>query len=129
MKEKIACVLWALFSLKLCKLFRLVQYKRLQVVKPCSNSDLYFILKTSSGRALLETIVSYKSPPSLSQENMKTLSPAPLDTSTTALMCIFSLILNYCYPNQKNSIMKVQWKVQVKRAFKIFFFLTKKAIK
>ena len=52
------------------------------LVKPCLNSDLYFISKTS-GTALVETIVSYKPLPSLSRENRRTFPPAPLDTSTT----------------------------------------------
>ena len=42
------------------------------LVKPCLNSELYFISKTSC-TALLETTVSYKPLPSLSQENRKTL--------------------------------------------------------
>ena len=46
------------------------------LVRPCLNSDLYFISKTS-GTALLETIVSYKSFPSL-----KTLPSALLGTPT-----------------------------------------------
>ena len=52
------------------------------LVKPCLNSDLYSISKTS-GAALLEALVSHKRLPSLSQENRKTLPPALLDTSTT----------------------------------------------
>ena len=49
-----------------------------ELVKPCLSSDLYFVSKIS-GTALLETIVSYKSLPSLSQENRKTLPPALLE--------------------------------------------------
>ena len=94
-KNCISLPLWALFSLKPCKTFKIAQCKQPRLVKPCLNSDLYFIFKTSS-IALLETIVSYSHPPSLSKENTKNvaLPPAPLDLSATALMCIFFSILN-----------------------------------
>ena len=84
-----ACLVGS-FSLKPCKAFRTAQCKQARLVKPCLNSDLYFIFKTF-GTALLVTIVFYKPPPSLFQENRKTFPPAPLDASTTAAMCIFSL--------------------------------------
>ena len=81
------------FFIKSCKAFRIAQSKWPQLVKPCFDSDLYFTFKTS-GRALLEAIVSYKVPPILSQENKEILPPAPLGTSITVLMCIFSSILS-----------------------------------
>ena len=37
---------------------------------------------------------------------MPEYAPAPLDTSATVLVCIFSLMLNFGKANQKNSIMK-----------------------
>ena len=40
----------------------------------------------TSGITLLETIVSYKPPTSLSEEKWKTVHPVPVDTSTTALV-------------------------------------------
>ena len=52
------------------------------LVKPCLNSDLYFISKTC-GATLLETTVSYKPLARISQENRKTLLAALLDTSAT----------------------------------------------
>ena len=52
------------------------------LVKPCLNSDLHFISKTS-GTAIVETIVSYKPLPCLLQENRKTYPSALRDTSTT----------------------------------------------
>ena len=76
------------FSCEFCEIFKNTSFtKHLRaaasgLVKPCLNSDLYFISKTS-GTALLKTIVSYNPLPSLSQENRKTLPPALLDTSTT----------------------------------------------
>ena len=92
-KNCISLDLWALFSLKACKAFRIAQCKEPQLIKPCLNSDLYFIFKTS-GTALLETIVSYKPLP-LSQENRKTLPQAALYILiTTALTYMFSSIWN-----------------------------------
>ena len=52
------------------------------LVKPCLNSDLYFISKTSR-TALLVRIVSYKPLPNHSQENRKTLPSSLQDSSTT----------------------------------------------
>ena len=74
--------LWVLFSWKLCRNFRTARCKQPRLAKPCLNSDLHFIPKIF-GTALLETIVSYKPLPSLSQVNRKTHLPALLDTSTT----------------------------------------------
>ena len=81
-KNCISLYFWALFSWKLCKAFRTAQCKETRLVKPCLNSDLFFISKTS-GTALLETIVFYKLLSSLSQENRKTFPVGLLDTSTT----------------------------------------------
>ena len=81
-KNCVSFDLRALFSQKPCKTFRTAQFKQSRLVKPCSNSDLYFISKTS-GTALLETNVSYKLLRSLSQEIRKTIIPALLDISTT----------------------------------------------
>ena len=81
-KNWISLDLWALFSWKLCKAFRIARCKQCQLVKSCLNSDLYLIYKTS-GTALLDIITSYKPSLSLSQENGKNLLPALLDTSTT----------------------------------------------
>ena len=81
-RKNISLDLWSLFSWKPCKAFRIAHCKQPRLLKPCLNSDLYFISKTSS-RVLLEKIFCYKPFPSLSQENRKTLLPASLDTSTT----------------------------------------------
>ena len=87
--------LWTLFYWKLCKAFRIAQCKQQRLVKPCLNSDLYFIFKIS-GIALLEIIVSEKPLPSLSQEKKKSLSASTSRhfQNLIALMCIFSSILN-----------------------------------
>ena len=105
-KNCISLDLWALFSWKPCKAFRIAQCKQPRLVKPCLNSDLYFISKTS-GTALLETITSYKPLPILSQENKKNPSHSTSRhiRNITALMCIFSSILNCSKANQKNLIM------------------------
>ena len=72
------------FSCEFCKIFKNIfitehiQATASGLVKPSLNSDLYLIFKTS-GTALLETIVSHKLLPSLSQENK---NPSP-STSTT----------------------------------------------
>ena len=55
--------LWALFSIKPCKAFRIAQFKQTLL-----NADLNFRFK-SSDSVLLETIVFYKSPLILSQKN------------------------------------------------------------
>ena len=58
------------------------------LVQPLLNSDLVFISKTS---ASLETIISHKPLPSLSQENRRTLPSALLDTTTVCIlicMCV-----------------------------------------
>ena len=79
-KNCISLDLWALFSWKPCKAFKIAQCKQPQLIKPCLNFDLCFISKTSR-TALLETIVSYKRKPhpSLSRKTEKTLLPALLD--------------------------------------------------
>ena len=69
-KNCISLALSAPFSLKPCKAFRIAQCKQSQLLKPRLNFDLCFIFKTSD-RTLLETIVSYKPCPSLSQVNQK----------------------------------------------------------
>ena len=74
------------FSCEFCEIFKntfFIEHLRVTasgLVRPCLNSDLYFISKTS-GTALPETVVSYKPITSLSQENRKTLSSALLDTT------------------------------------------------
>ena len=90
-KNCISLSLWALFFLNPCKGFTIALCKQLRVVKSSLNSDLYFMFKIS-GTALLETTVSYKSPSSLFLENRKTPSPASLETSETALICISSIV-------------------------------------
>ena len=70
------------FSWKRCKGFTTAQCKWPRFVKPCLNSDLYFVSKTF-GTALLETTVSYKPHSSLSQENRKTPILVLLERSTT----------------------------------------------
>ena len=84
-KNGISLALWAPFSLKPYKAFRIAQCKQLRLVTPCLNADLYFIFKTS-GTALLETKVSHKLPANLSQKNRKTLPPVPPDASASALI-------------------------------------------
>ena len=75
------------FSCEFCEIFKNTFFTEpllataSGLLKPCLNSDLSFISKTS-GTALLETKVSYEPLPSLSQENRKTLPSALLDTST-----------------------------------------------
>ena len=54
-KYCISLALWALFSLKLYKAFRIGQCKQLQLVKLWLNFDLNFIFKSFS-TALLETV-------------------------------------------------------------------------
>ena len=80
-KNGISLDLWDLFSWKPCKAFRIAQCKQPRLLKPCLNSDLYFISKTS-GTALIETIVLYKPLYSLSLVNRKTLPLTLPDTST-----------------------------------------------
>ena len=80
-KNCVSLDLLALFSRKPCKAFRIAQYKQRRLVKQCLNSDLYFLSKTP-GTVLLKTIVAYKPPPSLSQENKKTFLSGLLDTTT-----------------------------------------------
>ena len=77
-------ILWLVgsFFLKTIKTFRKAQRKQQRLVKPCLISDLYFIYKTF-GTALLETIISNKPLPILSQESRKTLTTALPNTSTT----------------------------------------------
>ena len=64
------------FSCEFCEIFTNIFFTEhlrataSELVKPCLNSDLYFISKTS-GTALLETKISYKPLPSPSQENRK----------------------------------------------------------
>ena len=77
------CISLLFFSWKRVKAFRAAEWKHPRLVKPSLNSDLNFICKTP-GTTLLETIVSYKPIPNLSQENRKTLFPALLGTSTVA---------------------------------------------
>ena len=78
------------FFLKSHKAFRIAPCKQswLNFVKTRLNFDLSFEFK-SSGTVLLEIIVSSNNP--IPQENTH---PAPLETSTAALVCIFSSILN-----------------------------------
>ena len=107
------------FSLKFYTAFIIVQLKQPRLVKAWLNFDLNFIFK-SSGTALLKTIVSYQTPPSFSQENRKTLLPAPQYTLTAAFVCI-------SYPQCWTEIGKSKkfrstgMKVQVKRDFKSYF--------
>ena len=55
----------------------------------------FHVLKSSDTTLQLYNFLILTLPrPSLSQQNRKALPPAPLDTSTTALVCIFSWILN-----------------------------------
>ena len=58
-KKYISLDLLPLISLKSCIAFRIAKCKQPRLVKPCLNSDLYFIF-TTSGTTLLEAIVSYK---------------------------------------------------------------------
>ena len=64
-KNYVSLDFWALFSRKTCSAFRIAKCKQRRLVKTCLTSDLYFLSKTS-GTVLQETIVSYKSLPSLS---------------------------------------------------------------
>ena len=47
-KNCISLGLWASFSWKSCKAFRIALCKQPRLVKPCLNSDLYFLSKTSN---------------------------------------------------------------------------------
>ena len=68
------------FSCEICEIFKntfFTEHLRATasgLVKPCLNSDLYLISK-SSGTALLETIVSYKPLPILSHRKTEKLLP------------------------------------------------------
>ena len=88
-KNGISLDLYDLFSWKPRKAFRIAQCKQPRLVKPCLSSDLYFI-STASGTALIEAIVFYKPLYSLSQVNRTSRHI----NNITALMCIFSSILN-----------------------------------
>ena len=83
---------------------RIAQNKQPRLLKPCLNSDLYFISKTS-GTALLETIVSYIFPVSPRKTEKRSPSASRYLNNKTALLCIFSSILKCSQENQKNSIM------------------------
>ena len=75
------------FSCEFCEIFKNAFFtKHLRatasgLVKPCLNSDLYFLSKTF-GTAFLETIVSYKPLPTFPQENRKTLLSVLVGTLT-----------------------------------------------
>ena len=63
-----------MFFCEFCKIFKntyFTEHLRATASGLVKNSNLYFMSK-ASGTALLETVVSYKPLPSLSQENRKT---------------------------------------------------------
>ena len=64
----------------------------------------------------------------LSQSKNPSLSTSGHTNIITALMCIFSSILNCSYPNQKNSKIN-EWKCMSKGLLKGTFFVTKKVIR
>ena len=88
-KNCISLDLWALFSWKPCKAFRIAQYKQSRLVKPCLNYDLCFISKTS-GTAFPQTPSQFLP--------WKQKNPFPSTSryinNIAALICIFSSILN-----------------------------------
>ena len=93
-KNCISLDLWALFSWKPNKAFRMAKCKLPWLVKPSLNFNLYYISKIY-GTALLETIVSYKPPSQSLPGKLENPSPSTSrDNNLTALMCIFSSILN-----------------------------------
>ena len=106
--------LWALFRLKSSKAFRTAQWKQPWLLKARLKIDLNFRFK-SCRTVLLETVVSCQLLLQVLQR--KTLIPLPLDTSTTALMCIFLSILNWSSVNQKNSVIKV-WRYRSREFLK-----------
>ena len=77
-KNCISLVLWALFSLKQCKTFRIAQCKKPRLVKPCLNSDLYFIFLKNLWHSFTWDNSFLQTPPSLSHEYRKTLPLALL---------------------------------------------------
>ena len=88
------------FSCEFCKIFQNTVFTEQQwaaafgLVMPCLNSDLYLISKIS-GTALLETIVCYNPLQSLTGKQKNPSSDIFRHINNiTALMCIFSSILN-----------------------------------
>ena len=80
-KNCICFDLWALSFWRPCKALKKAKCRQPRLVKLHLHSNLYFKCK-NSGTALVETIVSYKLLPSLSQENTNTFPSALLDAST-----------------------------------------------
>ena len=116
--------LWALFFWKLCKAFRVAQCKQLRFLKSFKFWSIFHIQNLwysfTRDNSFLQTLTS------LSQKNPSTNTSRHIN-NITALVCIFSLILNCSLANQKNSIMN-GWKCRSKGLLKLFF-VTKKVIK
>ena len=113
------------FSCQFCEIFKNTFFTEhiwpttFGLVKPCLNSDLYFISKTSA-TALLETIVSYKPLPSLSQENRKTF-PQHFWIHQHNSLNVY-LFLNFEPQLRKSKEFNdKRMKVQVREALKNFF--------
>ena len=110
--------LWSLFSLKPYKAFGIAQRKKPWLVKPglCLNFRFKF-----SGTLFLENRASSYFPPAT--RTRKIFSPELLDTSKTALGCIFdSSILNCILADQMNLIIK-EWKYISREPLKDIFLL------
>ena len=109
--------LWALFLWKLCKAFRIVQCKQLRFLKSFKFWSIFHIQNLwysfTRDNSFLQTFTS------LSQKNPSTNTSRHIN-NITALVCIFSLILNCSLANQKNSIMN-GWKCRSKGLLKLFF--------
>ena len=120
--------MWALSSWKRRKAFRIAQCKQLRLIKPCLNYNLYFITKTSS-IALLETTVSYKPLPSLSQKDTKYLLPALLDVWATQQPYCASSPQFWIVARQIKRIQYWADGITGQKYFWKLFFVTKKVIK
>ena len=96
------------------------------LVKPCLNSDLYLISK-SSGTALLEAIVSYKPLPILSHRKTEKLFPQHFQINQQQKSLNVYLFLDFELQLRKSKeFNNNQMKVLVKRALKSFFLSPKK---
>ena len=111
-KHCISIDLWDLFSQKRCKAFRIAQCKSPELVKPCLNSDLYFISKP-----LLQ----------LYQRQWLPNNPFQVSPRKTEKLLYLSLSFEQQLGKSKE-FNNERMKAKVKRAFESFF-VTKKIIK
>ena len=120
------------FSCEICEIFKntfFTEHLRATssgLVKPCLNSDLYLISK-SSGTALLETIVSYKPLPILSHRKTEKLLPQHFQINQQQKSLNVYLFLDFELQLRKSKeFNNNQIKVLFKRALKSFFLSPKK---